>query len=77
MDDIGANCFVVTSWSILHNVVETNESVHVTRSTLALVSQKGTLHVLLRNPTNRCLVQVDDAPHLPSNLHNAFSLTPF
>ena len=75
--DEGSNVILVTSPSLLHNVIKTTNEVGNTGGGAASTTHTGELHMLLDTPTKTILLIIKQAYVIPSNDHIKFYLSPF
>ena len=74
----GANCFITNNKKYSHDLSQCNDSVDVTGSSVARVSFKGVLYLILTNKDKEnVIVKVTCVPCMKSNLHNGLPLSPF
>ena len=75
--DGGSNVILVTSPSLLHNVIKTTNKICNTGGSTASISHTGELHMLLDTPNKKILMSMKQAYVMPSNNHNTLGLSLF
>lgn len=75
--DSGYNCFIVNNNKLLHDLISYHETVGVTGGTQAIVTCKVTLCLLLKNKSQRLMIQFKNFPCIESSPPNGFPIIPF
>ena len=75
--DGGSNVTLVTSPSLLHNVMQTTNEIGNTGGGTAKTTHSGDLHMLLKTVDKKVPLTTKQACVIPSKKHETFGLSPF